>query len=65
MNIQLHASAPLLKEKEPPVSIEWVGVRSLSILDVLEKEEEEGKKKKKKKKKISYLYTKLHYPDLD
>jgi hypothetical protein len=43
MNIQLHASAPLLKGKELPVSIEWVDVCSLSILDVLEK----------KKKKIS------------
>lgn len=33
MSIQLHASAPLLKGKEPSVSTEWVGVE--------EEEEEE------------------------
>jgi hypothetical protein len=48
------------QRKETPVSVEWVGVCSLSILDVLEK-----KKKKKKKKNISCLYFKLHCPDLD
>jgi len=47
VNIQPQASATLLRGKEPPVSIEWVGVRSLNILYVLEK----------KKKIVSYLYT--------